>query len=146
MTRLYPKTPYLPAAGTRGSIEIEYEKCNFCLLCDKRCPTGAIKVDRPGKVWEIDRLRCIICGYCVEVCPKDCLHLSPRYSAPIGGDAKPTSHEAHGPAAAAASVGAPSPSAGTRPGNVSVPKPSVNSVTGADAPRDGESPSAHGKE
>lgn len=108
-TRLYPKTPYTAFRGTRGSIRLDYDGCNFCTLCDKRCPSGAIKVDRPNKVWEIDRLRCIVCGYCVEVCAKDCLYIDEHYSAPLLAAEKPSAIEVDGPGeAAAVSGGQPS--------------------------------------
>lgn len=96
-TRLYPKTPYTALTATRGSIRIDYEGCNFCTLCDKRCPSSAIKVDRPGKVWEIDRLRCIVCGYCVEVCAKNCLFIDERYTPPLLASEEPSAREVHGP-------------------------------------------------
>jgi ech hydrogenase subunit F len=40
-------------------------------------------VDRPGKTWTIDRLRCIQCNFCVEVCPKKCLSMENQYTAPM---------------------------------------------------------------
>jgi ech hydrogenase subunit F len=70
-------------AATRGRIAIEEAKCILCVLCDKKCPTGAIRVDRTGKTWAIDRLRCIQCNYCVEVCPKKCLVMENQYSEPV---------------------------------------------------------------
>lgn len=103
-TRLYPKTPYIPREATRGSIRLDYAGCNFCTLCEKRCPSSAITVDRPGKIWEIDRLRCIVCGYCVEVCAKECLFIDEHYTAPLLAAEKPSAHEVHGPAEAVASL------------------------------------------
>ena len=94
-TRRYPYEPYVPRPGARGRIVIEYEKCNFCLLCDRRCPTHAITVDRPAKRWQIDRLRCIQCGRCVEVCPKDCLTMSPE--SPQPADSRTGAVEVHEP-------------------------------------------------
>ena len=79
----YPLARKPVYAATRGRIAIEEAKCILCVLCDKKCPTGAIKVDRPGKTWSIDRLRCIQCNYCVEVCPKKCLTMENMYSAPV---------------------------------------------------------------
>lgn len=124
VTRRYPFEPYVPHARTRGKIVIEFEKCNFCLLCDRRCPTHAIVVDRPGKVWQIDRLRCIQCGRCVEVCPKDCLAMDPHYSSPVVAgnfaaaierhetpQAVAAGPEANAPPAAGASPAAPAASA-----------------------------------
>ncbi len=81
----YPAVRKPVYAGTRGRIAIEEAKCILCLICDKRCPTGAIKVDRPGKTWAIDRLRCIQCNFCVEVCPKKCLSMENMYTTPVTG-------------------------------------------------------------
>jgi len=96
-TRRYPFEPYLPHAGTRGKIVIEYDKCIFCLLCDKKCPTGAIHVDRPGKVWQIDRLRCIQCNHCVELCPRKCLAMDNHYASAVIRGGKVDAIERHAP-------------------------------------------------
>ena len=113
-TRRYPFDPYVPVARTRGKIVIDYEKCNFCLLCDRRCPTHAILVDRPGKVWQIDRLRCIQCGRCVEVCPKSCLVMDTHYPAPVVAGHAQAAVERHEPAAAASGT---APAAGAATGS-----------------------------
>ena len=82
VTHRYPLDPRQPFAGSRGELAIDIEKCTFCVLCEKRCPTGALKVDRPGRVWTIDRLACITCNYCVEACPKKCLALTTNHGTP----------------------------------------------------------------
>ena len=46
---------------TRGKIEIEIDKCIFCGLCERRCPTGAIKVEKANSKWSIERFQCIQC-------------------------------------------------------------------------------------
>jgi ech hydrogenase subunit F len=79
-TRLYPFVKREPITGTRGSIEIDIQKCSMCTLCQKKCPTDAIVVKRQEKIWEIDRLRCISCSACVDACPKKCLHMITTYS------------------------------------------------------------------
>ena len=79
----YPAARKPVYAGTRGRIAIEEGKCILCLICDKKCPTGAIQVDRTGKTWSIDRLRCIQCNFCVEVCPKKCLSMENMYTLPV---------------------------------------------------------------
>lgn len=79
----YPAARKPVYAGTRGRIAINESTCILCLICDKKCPTGAIKVDRPGKTWAIDRLRCIQCNFCVEVCPKKSLLMENMYTAPV---------------------------------------------------------------
>jgi ech hydrogenase subunit F len=67
---------------TRGKIEISIDDCIFCGMCERRCPTGAIKVDKPKASWSIERFRCIQCNYCGEVCPKKCLKMDNEYSSP----------------------------------------------------------------
>ena len=82
-TRKYPFEKRRPYANTRGSIVIDIEKCNFCTLCQKKCPTAAIEVKRTEQVWEIDRLRCIQCCACVDACAKKCLSMNTQYSPPV---------------------------------------------------------------
>lgn len=82
-TVAYPAIPREYFPGTRGRILIEPSTCNLCVICDVRCPTKAIKVDRKGQTWTIDRLRCIQCGACIEACPRKCLTNENRYSDPV---------------------------------------------------------------
>lgn len=51
--------------------------CKSCMLCEKSCPTDAIRIqsakreDGPGRVLErftIDLGKCMYCGICVENC------------------------------------------------------------------------------
>jgi len=81
-TSRYPFEPRQPILGSRGTLDVNLTDCTFCTLCAKRCPTQAIEVDRPNRRWTIDRLRCISCDCCVEVCPKDCLVLSTAHGKP----------------------------------------------------------------
>lgn len=48
-------------------------RCVFCTLCAKKCPAGAIEVDRVNKTWKLDEEKCVGCGTCAEVCPKKCI-------------------------------------------------------------------------
>jgi formate hydrogenlyase subunit 6/NADH:ubiquinone oxidoreductase subunit I len=48
-----------------------------------KCPSAAVKVIKEDKIWQINRLRCVACGYCVEACPKKCLKMDNQYSRPI---------------------------------------------------------------
>lgn len=80
VTVAYPAAPREYFPGTRGRILIEPSTCNLCLICDVRCPTKAIKVDRKGQTWTIDRLRCIQCGACIDACPRKCLANGNQYS------------------------------------------------------------------
>ena len=45
-------------------------RCVYCTLCAKKCPAGALTVDRAEKKWELDEDVCVGCGTCAEACPK----------------------------------------------------------------------------
>jgi len=82
VTRRYPAEPRRVIPQSRGLLTFNKAACVYCSVCRKKCPTGAIGVNRTQKKWAIDRLYCISCGYCVEACPKHCLALSTRHGAP----------------------------------------------------------------
>ena len=48
-------------------------KCVYCTLCAKKCPAGALEVDRGAKTWKLDEDKCVACGTCAEVCPKNAI-------------------------------------------------------------------------
>ena len=81
-TSRYPFVPRKPLGGSRGALEFSADTCIHCTICAKKCPTGAILVDREQKKWAIDRLRCINCACCVEACPKKSLVLSEDHMGP----------------------------------------------------------------
>lgn len=79
-TRRYPFVVRESFKDTRGKVEgIEIENCIFCGICERKCPSLAIKVDKQEKSWEIDRFKCIVCSVCAEVCPKKCIKMSEKY-------------------------------------------------------------------
>ncbi len=45
-------------------------KCVYCTICAKKCPAGALEVDRAAKTWKLDEDSCVGCGTCAGVCPK----------------------------------------------------------------------------
>lgn len=81
-TVMYPIKKKEGYERTRGKIEISIDNCIFCGLCEKRCPAGAIKVEKINTTWAIERSRCIQCNYCSEVCPKKCLTMDGAYTSP----------------------------------------------------------------
>ena len=82
-TLMYPAVKRDYVQGSRGRIDIAIEDCIFCGLCQRKCPTAALAVDRNAKTWEINRLRCISCNCCSEVCPKKCLTPVSGYCAAV---------------------------------------------------------------
>ena len=81
-TSQYPFAPRVAIAGSRGQLVFTKDNCVYCNICAKKCPTGALIVNRTQKKWAIDRLRCITCGYCVEACPKKSLEMTTGHGNP----------------------------------------------------------------
>lgn len=77
-TRLYPHTTRPSFAGARGQLELDADACNFCSLCARRCPTVALCVTTDERRFELDDLRCIACGVCVDVCTRGAIHLTAK--------------------------------------------------------------------
>lgn len=83
-TLRYPYQKKEPYPGQKGTIvQAHKDKCNLCTLCMKKCPVGAITVDKPNKTWSINHFECVQCGYCIDACAKKCLEMSGE-KPPIG--------------------------------------------------------------
>ena len=71
----------LPADGKAIApdrvLVIDMTSCVLCGLCARRCPTGALTVDRKVGKWTVNRADCLQCGNCVNGCPKQSLALVP---------------------------------------------------------------------
>ena len=67
--------PAAPTIFAREDGKPVYDpaKCVYCTLCAKKCPAGAITVDRAAKTWTLDEDKCVSCGTCAEVCPKNAI-------------------------------------------------------------------------
>lgn len=79
-TTRYPFERKPQPVGLKGQIGIDVDQCILCGMCDKSCTTGAITVSKPERLWQINRFRCVQCGYCILVCPKTCLSMLPDYA------------------------------------------------------------------
>ena len=69
--------PAAPAAEVKprddGKPVNDPSKCVYCTLCAKKCPAGALEVNRAEKTWTLDEDKCVGCGTCAEACPKKCI-------------------------------------------------------------------------
>ena len=72
-----PKAEAAPAAPVQprddGKPVQDPSKCVYCTLCAKKCPAGALTVDRAAKTWTLDEDACVACGTCAAACPKDAI-------------------------------------------------------------------------
>jgi ech hydrogenase subunit F len=81
-TRMYPFVTREAFANARGKLEIDINDCIFCGMCQRKCPSTCLTVDKATCKWELNPFNCIICGVCVEACPKKCLSLNKVYRTP----------------------------------------------------------------
>jgi NADH-quinone oxidoreductase subunit I len=91
VTLQYPDERPVVAPNFRGlhALKVSHEraKCVACYLCPTVCPAKCITVeagedanhDKFAERYEIDLLRCIFCGYCVEACPVDALKMTEQF-------------------------------------------------------------------
>jgi hydrogenase-4 component H len=67
--------PFAPAPRApkrlRGRIVFEANICEGCLLCEKLCPSGAIRFARTpdGMTFDCWHSTCVFCGTCTFYCP-----------------------------------------------------------------------------
>ncbi|MCL2455637.1 MAG: NADH-quinone oxidoreductase subunit NuoI [Micrococcales bacterium] len=95
VTEQYPREPANVKPRFHGRHQLNrhpdgLEKCIGCELCAWACPADAIYVEaadntpeeqyspgeRYGRVYQINYLRCILCGYCIEACPTRALTMT----------------------------------------------------------------------
>ncbi|MFH1127778.1 MAG: 4Fe-4S binding protein [archaeon] len=78
-TQRYPYERPIVPSRLRGKHIYNKEKCIFCGLCARYCPSNAIDVDREKKEWQVDLGKCLFCEQCAEVCPTKCLLLGTEF-------------------------------------------------------------------
>ncbi len=72
--------PFGPPSPTpkrlRGRISFDPAICEGCLLCEKLCPSGAIKFTRTpgGMTFDCWHPTCVFCGTCEFYCPTKAIH------------------------------------------------------------------------
>jgi len=80
-TRNYPFSTREMSKTTRGCISgIDSDACIYCGICQRKCPSDAIKVDKANRTWELETFRCIVCGECVTACPKKCIYMDNKHA------------------------------------------------------------------
>lgn len=97
VTMRYPdEEKWIPYKRFRGAHtlnrdDLGRELCVGCELCVRACPTNCITVvpqedftgrgiaDRTAKVWRVDLVRCMFCGYCEDACPTTAVRLGRTY-------------------------------------------------------------------
>ncbi|QSV46567.1 NADH-quinone oxidoreductase subunit NuoI [Geobacter benzoatilyticus] len=91
ITLRYPDERPVIASNFRGlhALKVSHDraKCVACYLCPTVCPAKCITVeagedqnhDKYAARYEIELLRCIFCGFCVEACPVDALKMTEQF-------------------------------------------------------------------
>lgn len=57
---------------------VDPEKCTGCTICDRVCPTLAIRTDRKAHLAAVDLSRCAGCPACEQRCPEGAITLVKR--------------------------------------------------------------------
>lgn len=64
-----------PSFDPNAIPQADASNCVYCTLCAKKCPAGALEVNRAEKVWKVDAEKCAHCGLCASSCPKKCIQM-----------------------------------------------------------------------
>lgn len=76
-TKNYPAEPAVYPERSRGHIEIDIDDCIMCGMCQRKCPSGAITVDRATRTWSIERMGCVQCETVLKAVLRNAYILSP---------------------------------------------------------------------
>lgn len=71
VTDPYPFGPTTTADRFRGRIAFDAKSCEGCKLCERVCPSGAIRFskDPGGLAFDCWHATCVFCGTCAFYCP-----------------------------------------------------------------------------
>jgi NADH-quinone oxidoreductase subunit I len=90
VTIQYPEDPAMLGRRARTRHRLlkradGFPRCTACLLCETICPAKCIRitaeesvdvmVEKRARSFDIDLGLCVFCGYCVEACPVDAIHM-----------------------------------------------------------------------
>lgn len=76
-TEPFPLGPASPTPKRfRGRIAFDVKSCEGCKLCEKVCPSGAIRFTRTpeGMTFDCWHATCVFCGNCEFYCPTKSVH------------------------------------------------------------------------
>ncbi|HWR82101.1 MAG TPA: NADH-quinone oxidoreductase subunit I [Candidatus Deferrimicrobium sp.] len=93
VTIQYPEERWTMPERSRGMVVLLSDKetgelnCTACILCEKACPTGAIRIEAPQdekkkrhlKAFVVDYGLCCFCGLCEEACNFSAIKLATKY-------------------------------------------------------------------
>jgi len=76
----------LPQGAPFGAVDIDTDKCTFCMACVGACPESALSDNPQAPQLRFTEANCVQCGLCVHTCPEQALALQPRLA--LGAVAK----------------------------------------------------------
>jgi NADH-quinone oxidoreductase subunit I len=93
ITIQYPEERWTMPERSRGIVVLLSDKetgelnCTACMLCEKACPTAAIRIDAPRdekkkrhlKQFIVDHGLCCFCGLCEEACNFSAIKMATKY-------------------------------------------------------------------
>lgn len=94
ITIQYPEERWTMPERSRGIVVLLSDKetgelnCTACLLCEKACPTAAIRIDAPRnpetkkrelRSFTVDHGLCCFCGLCEEACNFSAIKMATKY-------------------------------------------------------------------
>lgn len=63
-------------------LEVDAQKCTSCKSCTKKCPMS-LEVDKMVMKGDMRNAECILCGECIDACPKGVIKYSYKHTAVV---------------------------------------------------------------